>query len=78
MRVRVLHFGPLRERRGVGEEWIDCDPGLSLSGLYARMFGGSPEAALPVAFARNEAWAPGHEPIADGDEVAFIPPVGGG
>lgn len=76
--VTVRYFAVLREQRGRSEERVEVPEGTTLAQLYARLFPPGPAGVLPVAFARNLAYEPGDTPIADGDEVAFIPPVGGG
>jgi molybdopterin synthase catalytic subunit/molybdopterin synthase sulfur carrier subunit len=78
MRVTVLHFGVLRERRGTEVEELELDGPITLAELYAQLFPPGPEGVLPIAFARNQTYARGSEAIADGDELAFLPPVGGG
>ena len=77
-RITVLYFATLREQKGCGEEELDVAADLTLQELYLTLFPPGPRGYLPVAFARNAVYASGSEPIQDGDEVAFIPPVGGG
>jgi molybdopterin converting factor small subunit len=78
MRVTVRWFAVLRERRGVESEIIEVEPGLTLAELYRRLVPPGPEGALPVAFARNLAYAEPSDRFDDGDELAFLPPLGGG
>lgn len=75
MRVRVRYFAVLRERRGVQVEEVDLPDGCTAADAYAHL---CPPAELPVAFAVNEAMASGKTPLREGDEVAFLPPLGGG
>lgn len=75
MRVTVLWFAALRERRGVASEVVEVPPGTTLAALYAQCV---PADRIPVAHVRNQRVCPGDEPVADGDEVAFLPPLGGG
>jgi molybdopterin converting factor small subunit len=77
VRVVVHHFAVLRERRGCSTETVEVEAGLSLRALYESLFPG-PEAAMRVGFARNAAWASPDDLVSDGDEVAFLPPLGGG
>ncbi|SRR6266404_4027392 len=77
MRVKVLFFGPLREMAGVSEETIDCMPGETLGALFERY----PKVAgwrTSIVLARNREFAPLSTALAEGDEVAFLPPVSGG
>jgi sulfur-carrier protein len=75
MRVRVRYFAALRERAGRDEEWVDVPSGVTCGELYERLF---PGLGLPVAHARNHEHARPTDVLADGDEVVFLPPVGGG
>jgi len=75
--VTVLHFAQLREARGVSEERATVAPGTTLAALYRSLFSDA-LAALPVGYARNAVLARGTDVIEDGDEIAFLPPVGGG
>ena len=76
--VTVLFFAMLREQRGRAEERVPLLPGERVGALYARLFPPGPSGALPVGFAVNQAYVGAEHPLADGDEVAFIPPLGGG
>lgn len=73
--VRVRYFAALRERKGLEREDVELLPGETLGALYARLF---PPGDLPVAYARNASTASRDERPDDGDEVAFLPPIGGG
>lgn len=75
MRVRVRWFAALRERRGTTEEQVDLPDGLTAREAYARL---APPAELPVAYVVNGEAVPAATRLVDGDEVAFLPPVGGG
>jgi molybdopterin converting factor subunit 1 len=81
MRVRVLYFAVLRERlRSDGEELDLPEPstvGALLDALASRHAAvASLRRHLQVA--RNRALARPDEALAEGDEVALIPPVAGG
>ena len=76
--VRVRCFAALRERAGAGELTVAPIPGETVSQLYARLFPADGAPALPVAFVRNRAQVAAETTIEPGDEVAFLPPVGGG
>jgi molybdopterin synthase sulfur carrier subunit len=83
--VTVLYFARLREALGVGEERLElpqavCDvEGLralliARGGVWARELA----PGRPVRAAVNQAMAHADTRIADGDEIAFFPPVTGG
>ena len=83
--VRVLYFAWLRERMGHGEESLPVPDGVATVGdlaawLRNRDAAGAKAFATPatVRAAVNQVFAPPSTPVADGDEVAFFPPVTGG
>jgi MoaE-MoaD fusion protein len=81
MKIQVLYFAVFRERLGLAEEALELRPGASVSDAIAALAERHPPiAALRGRFrvARNQAFALDHEPLAEGDELALIPPVAGG
>ena len=81
MRVRVLFFGILREITGVSEEAADLDAGASLENLFDHYAGRFPRMAAmrdSIVLARNQEFSAGSVALAEGDEVALLPPVSGG
>ena len=83
--ITVLYFARLREALGKSSEKVALPTGVqSLEGLRAMLVarGGAWEQELaphkPVRAAVNQAMAMGDTAVADGDEVAFFPPVTGG
>lgn len=76
--VHVRHFAALRERRGCASESIMVPPGTTAGGLYLALFPPRPEGVMPVLYAVNRSYVKGDHLLADGDELAFIPPLGGG
>jgi len=81
MRVRVLFFGRVKEIVGRAEETSDVEDGADLGSLfhsYARRFPQLAEMERSTVLARNQKIAGRSEFLADGDEVAFLPPVSGG
>ncbi len=76
--VTVRYFAALREQRGVDTESRQAPENTTIGQLYASIFPPGPNGSLPVAYAQNHIRvAPGTQ-LADGDEVAFLPPLGGG
>ena len=81
MDVRVLYFAGVRDLLGVAEEEFCCDDGATLGALVREIATRHPglEARLAqVAFAVDQEFATAETPLADGCEVALIPPLGGG
>lgn len=78
MQVRLRYFAVLREQRGRDEEWVEVNEGETLGALYARLFPPSPAGVLPIAYARNREYTTAADRPEDGDEISFLPPIGGG
>jgi molybdopterin converting factor subunit 1 len=81
MRVTVLYFAILRERARVERETLFLAPGADVAAARAEIAARHPELAalLPrVQAAVNRAMAPDARALAEGDELALIPPVAGG
>jgi len=81
MRVRVLYFASFRDAAGRAEETREMPRGSCVSDLWALLAGEVPylarfRQAPPVAV--NRAYVGVGTALADGDEVAFLPPVAGG
>lgn len=81
MRVRVLFFGLLKEVAGAAEERLEVADGATLGAVFEHYAARHPrmrEMAGSIVLARNQEFASPDSPVADGDEVAFLPPVSGG
>jgi molybdopterin converting factor subunit 1 len=78
--VRVRFFARLRELAGTEVEVLHVPPGATLADAYDASRAKHPALPPPesVRAARNQEFADWTAPIANGDEVAFIPPVSGG
>ncbi len=75
MRLTVHYFAVLRDLRGRPHEVVDLPAPLTVADAYRHL--GLP-VDLPVAFAVNLERVAGSTLLNDGDEVAFLPPLGGG
>jgi molybdopterin synthase sulfur carrier subunit len=75
MRVTVRWFASLRERRGAAVEEVELPEPCTAGQAYALL---CPPAELPVAYAVNEERVRPGTALKAGDEVVFLPPVGGG
>lgn len=83
MSVRILYFAGLKESLGIGEETIELPASVvTLGALRDWLVVERGHAALGAAknlrCARNQAMAKFDAQLADGDEIAFFPPVTGG
>src|ERR1700716_944283 len=78
--VTARLFARLREQAGTGCEQLDLAEG-TVADVYELLVrrhpGLEPDRAL-VRPARNEEFARWEDPVGDGDEIAFAPPVSGG
>ncbi|HEX5824703.1 MAG TPA: MoaD family protein [Candidatus Limnocylindrales bacterium] len=81
MRVRVRLFALQRELAGARELSLELDDGATIETSWAAVVDRHPVLAPgrpSVRFARNGEYADAATALAEGDEVAFIPPVSGG
>ncbi len=81
MQIRVLFFGPLKEVAGGAEQCLEIAEGARLQSVfdhYAERLPRMRQMAPSIVMARNRAFAAPDAALADGDEVAFLPPVSGG
>ncbi|HZP95898.1 MAG TPA: molybdopterin converting factor subunit 1 [Candidatus Limnocylindria bacterium] len=80
MRVVIRLFASYREAAGVGRIEIELPPGAAVRDAIAEIVKRHPLVAegRQVVIARNREYVTADEPLADGDEVALIPPVSGG
>jgi molybdopterin synthase catalytic subunit len=74
--VTVRLFAGLRERAGTGERDVELPDGAQVEDVWGALeLGERPPGLL---YAVNKEYATEHAALADGDEVALIPPVSGG
>lgn len=82
MSVKILYFAHLRETMGLGEESVEPPENItSISALKDWLIAQGREAlgATPnLRYAVNQEMARANDPVLDGDEIAFFPPVTGG
>lgn len=81
MRIHIRYFAALREAAGRDEEMLDAADGASVGAVRDQV--GERHVALArllprCAVAVNRAYAGLDTILRDGDELAFLPPVGGG
>jgi molybdopterin converting factor subunit 1 len=81
MRVRILFFGQLKEIVGAAEETAELPENASLEDVfarYSRRFAKFAEFRPSIAASVNQEYANARTVLANGDEIAFLPPVSGG
>jgi molybdopterin converting factor subunit 1 len=81
VRIRVRLFAVQRELAGTRELGLELPEGATIEDAWQALVQLHPVLAPgrpSVRFARNGAYAEPSEGLADGDELAFIPPVSGG
>src|SRR5436190_1390117 len=81
MRVKVLFFGMLKDIVGRPEEHVEMASGARLSTVFDHYAGQFPrlrDMAGSIVIARNQEFSTLSAAVAEGDEVAFLPPVSGG
>ena len=79
--MRLVSFGPLKAAFGEAGTWREIAVGESVGGLLTalREEGTITQAAAgSLAVAVNQMYAKATQVLADGDEVAILPPVSGG
>jgi molybdopterin converting factor small subunit len=81
VRVTVLFFGILKDITGRPAEHMELPPDANVGTVFdrcAEAFPGLRPMERSVMLARNQRFAAVSEPVADGDEIALLPPVSGG
>ena len=81
MRAKVLFFGILKDVAGHAAEDAEFPDGADLRSVfdgYAARFPQFRQMAPSIVVAHNQEFAPLSAKLADGDEIAFLPPVSGG
>ena len=75
MQIRMRFFAFLRERAGAERESFEVASGTTAGSAFALRF---PDLALRVGYARNGEICGPETELLDGDELALLPPIGGG
>ncbi len=81
MRVHVRYFAALREKVGKDADELTIPDGATVSQARAALIERYPQLASTLAgcaAAVNRAYASAETALAEGDELVFIPPLGGG
>jgi MoaE-MoaD fusion protein len=81
VQIKVLFFGLLKDICGIAEDRLELPAGSTAGAVfdhYATAFPKLRQMASSIVLARNHDFATIKEPLAEGDEVALLPPVSGG
>jgi len=81
VRVRVLFFGILKEVAGKAEDVLDLPAGAPACTVFDHYAATHPrlrEMGRSILLARNQHFVRRSDALAEGDEVALLPPVSGG
>jgi molybdopterin converting factor subunit 1 len=81
MTITVRLFAQQRQLTGWKQRALEIPDGSRIAAAWQALVGEFPALAAgtdSVRFARNAVYANPDEPLADGDELAIIPPVAGG
>jgi molybdopterin synthase catalytic subunit/molybdopterin converting factor small subunit len=81
VQIRVLFFGILKDVIGRSEDSLEVPEGGKLEDVlaeYGRRFPRLRDMSASIVLARNQQFSAPSTPVAEGDEVALLPPVSGG
>jgi len=81
VRVKVLFFGTLKDITGRAQDALELNEGATAGSVFEHYAGRFPPIAAlsdSIVIARNHTFAPRSTPVAEGDEIALLPPVSGG
>ncbi len=81
MRVHLRYFAALREATGRATDELELPAGASVATARAALAERYPAVSglLPRCVAAvNRAYVTAEAPLAEGDELVFVPPLGGG
>jgi molybdopterin synthase catalytic subunit len=81
VRLKVLFFGQLKDIAGAGETTLELPDGATVEQAFrhfAERYPGLNAMGSSVVVAQNQRFVPTSTALAEGDELAFLPPVSGG
>lgn len=81
IQIRMRYFASLREITGLNEEMLNVPEGTNATDIRALLLERHPRLEKTLAraiCAINHQYVSPETPLNEGDEVVFIPPVGGG
>ncbi len=81
MNIHIRYFASLREIVGRDEETLTVDEGTRVAAMRTQLIARYPRLQAVVersVYAINRGYVPAETVLHDGDELVFIPPMGGG
>ena len=81
MKIRIRYFASLREITGQNEETLIVDEGASITDVRTLLLARYPRLQPVMArsvCAVNRGYVAAETELCEGDELVFIPPMGGG
>ena len=76
MTITIFYFAQLAEESGIRKETISLETEeITIQSLFIKIFDRTPKG---IRFAQNQEYVEADTHLSDGDEIAFIPPFGGG
>lgn len=79
--MKVLFFGPLKDITGRSQDALEVHEGATAGAVfdhYAERFPRIAALSDSIVIARNHSFTARSSPVAEGDEIALLPPVSGG
>ena len=73
--VTILYFAHLRDLRGCSSEQLTLSEACTIGALFRQLFSVDPTG---IRLALDAEYVDAETMISDGDEIAFLPPMGGG
>lgn len=81
MKIHIRYFASLRETTGRGDETLDVPADASIANVLVELIARYPDLQPIMArciSAVNRRYVDSETALQDGDELVFIPPMGGG
>jgi len=81
MKIRILLFASFAEEAGFAERLVELPSPSTVRDAWVETLRFAPPLAkwpVPPLIARNRSYARADTPLAEGDELAFLPPIAGG
>ena len=81
MKIRIRYFASFREISGQNEEILTLDDGATITDVRALLLARYPHMQAVMersVYAVNRSYVAAETALHEGDEVVFIPPMGGG